>query len=131
GPGDRRSRGRAPRGNHRHEHQLRASMPSLEYSVAAFAVGHRVTVVGEVDLATSPELAEVLAQVANGTVRVDITGVTFLDSSGLRTLLVAHRNAQHAGRRMIVCGEIDPIVQKTLTVTSLDEVLEFDHGPTA
>jgi hypothetical protein len=30
---------------------------------------------------------------------------------------------------MIICGEIDPIVQKTFRVTSLDEVLEFDDDP--
>jgi anti-anti-sigma factor len=105
---------------------------SFEYTVAAFSDGHLVKVVGEVDLATAPQLADVLGQFANGTIRVDITGVTFLDSSGLRTLLVAHRNAQRAGRRMIVCGQIDPIVQRTISLTGLADVLEFeDDRPTA
>ena len=105
-------------------------MAEFGYSVAAFPDGHCVQVVGEVDVATAPQLAEVLAQFANGTVRVDVTGVTFLDSSGLRTLLLAHRTVQRTGRHMIICGEIDPIVQKTLAVTALDEVLEFDNTAT-
>jgi anti-sigma B factor antagonist len=103
------------------------SVAAFEYSVAAFSDGHLVTVVGEVDLATAPQLADVLTQFANGTIRVDISGVTFLDSAGMRTLLVVHKNAQRAGRRMIVCGDLEPLVQQTLSITGLDEVLEFDR----
>ena len=61
-------------------------------ATTAFADGHLVTVAGEVDIATAPQLAETLADAANGgTVRVDISGVTFLDSSGLHALVAAHR----------------------------------------
>lgn len=47
-----------------------------------------VTVVGEVDLATAPTLADHLRQAADGgeAVVVDLTGCTFIDSSGFRVL---------------------------------------------
>jgi anti-anti-sigma factor len=101
-------------------------MARFEYLVITVDDGHLVKVSGEVDLATAPELAEVLGQFANGTLRVDLSEVTFLDSSGLRTLVRAHRDARRAGRFMIVCGPLHPLVQQTIEITGLDDVLEFD-----
>src|SRR4051794_32243135 len=56
-------------------------------------------VAGEVDLLTAPQLGEALAAaLAPGRVVVaDLAGVTFMDSTGLRTLLEAHRGATDAG----------------------------------
>src|SRR5215475_9651470 len=101
-------------------------MARFDYLVVTVSDGHLVKVSGEVDLATAPQLAEVLGQFANGTLRVDLSGVTFLDSSGLRTLVRAHRDAQRAGRSMIVCGPLHPLVQQTIEITGLDEVLDFE-----
>jgi anti-anti-sigma factor len=98
----------------------------FDYLVVTQHDGHLVRVSGEVDLATAPQLEEVLGQFANGTLRVDLTEVTFLDSSGLRALIVAHRNARRAGRRMIVCGPLHPLVQQTIRITGLDDVLDFE-----
>ena len=92
------------------------------------ADGHLVTVHGEVDLLTAPQLAETLAQFANGTIRVDISAVTFLDSSGLHALLAAHRYVTRAGRRMIVCGPLDPTVQQMFEITGLDDVFEIHES---
>ena len=41
----------------------------------------RVCVAGEIDLATAPQVAEVLTRVA-GDITVDCTEVTFIDSAG-------------------------------------------------
>ena len=100
----------------------------LECTVIAHADGHLVIVDGELDLDTAPKLAEILGQFANGTVRIDLTGVTFMDSSGLKTLLVAHRRLRRAGRSMILCGPIDALIQRTLEITGLDDVLEFEDN---
>ena len=53
-------------------------------AITAFGDGQLVTVSGEVDLATAPQVAEALAQAANGTVRVDISAV--LAPGGVATL---------------------------------------------
>jgi len=101
-------------------------------ATTAFDDGHLVTVAGEVDIATAPQLAETLADAANGgTVRVDISGVTFLDSSGLHALVAAHRYITRNGRRMIICGPVDPIVSRTLEITRVDELFEIEEVPAA
>jgi anti-sigma B factor antagonist len=59
----------------------------------------RVVVAGEIDLRTSPELREALADasaVEGSEVVIDLTGVTFIDSSGISELL----RASNAGHRL-------------------------------
>ena len=50
--------------------------------------------VGDLDLLTAPVLTEALAQRGGSgvTLVIDLAAVTFLDSSGLRALLVAHED---------------------------------------
>jgi len=103
-------------------------MARFDYLVVTLTDGYFVRVSGDVDLATAPQLAEVLGQFANGTLRVDLSEVTFLDSSGLRTLLHAHRDATRAGRRMVVCGPLHPLVQQAIAITGLDAVLDFEEN---
>ena len=66
----------------------------------------RMVVVGEVDIATAPELVSCFARDGFGdaeTVLVDLAGVTFIDCSGLHALLTAHADLQ--GRLRIVPSE--------------------------
>ena len=45
---------------------------------------------GEIDLAVADQLAEALStSIAGGTTAVDVSGVTFIDSTGLKVLLSA------------------------------------------
>lgn len=84
-----------------------------------------VSVSGEVDIATAPavgaELADVLAE---GRVRavVDLSAVTFLDSSGLAVLVGAHNQFKAAGGqvRLVVT---DRRVRMPLEVTGLINVV--------
>ena len=60
---------------------------------------------GELDLATAPKLRAAIAAAmafASVTLIVDMTGVTFVDSSGITELLAAHALAHAAGRSFIV-----------------------------
>ena len=84
----------------------------------------RVTAAGEVDLATAPQMdAAVQAQIDRGLrVDLDLSGVTFIDSTGLATLLRLHRAAESAGSRVQLVQTSSP-VHKLLTLTGLDQVL--------
>jgi anti-sigma B factor antagonist len=65
-------------------------------------------VAGEIDMATKPRLAAVVAAIpgADGPLVVDLTDVTFMDSTGLAVLLRIDRAAREAGRRLaIACPE--------------------------
>jgi anti-sigma B factor antagonist len=62
----------------------------------------QVQVVGELDLATAPQLASCLRSLSadTGSLCLDLTRVTFLDLSGLRVLLDARRDAHARGAHL-------------------------------
>lgn len=68
-----------------------------------------LTVGGEVDLATAPQLRAKLIDLVEdgaGSVVVDLTPVAFMDSTGLEALLAGHRRARARGRSIrLVCPE--------------------------
>jgi len=87
------------------------------------AQGHVViTVAGEVDLATAPELAAALDEVGadDGPIVVDLTEVGFLDSSGLNVLLQARERL--GGGTSVRLVATRPAILRVLAVTGLDEV---------
>jgi anti-anti-sigma factor len=85
-----------------------------------------VAVRGELDLATAPRFAAGLEAAQDGAscVVVDLQAVEFMDSSGVRTLILAHRRAEAAGARLIVLNGSGP-AHHTLTVTGADAYFEM------
>jgi anti-sigma B factor antagonist len=77
-----------------------------------------VAVAGEVDMATAPQLGEVLGAQTGVDVVVDLSGVPFLDSSGLSVLVRTRADLSGTGRTLRVTGEQDN-VRKILEVTGL------------
>ena len=66
----------------------------------------RMVAVGELDLASAPELVSCFARDGFGdaeTVLLDLSGVTFIDATGLHALLKVHTDLQ--GRLRIVPSE--------------------------
>jgi anti-sigma B factor antagonist len=90
--------------------------------------GVRVEVEGELDLATAPQLEEVLRRelAANGAVILDLSRVTFMDSSGLRAIITMIREADHRGQRLRVAGSMLPQLQRLIEITGLRDVLPVD-----
>ncbi|MCU1497917.1 MAG: hypothetical protein JWM47_1870 [Acidimicrobiales bacterium] len=77
--------------------------------------------VGEIDLQTRGVLAEALEQLRAGPPpTLDLSGVTFMDSSGLAVLV----NAAVADDRLRV-RDPSPIVQRVIQATGLDDVLHL------
>jgi anti-sigma B factor antagonist len=71
----------------------------LSISVA----GDRITVSGEIDAFTAPSLVEALTPFpAEGDVRLDLSGVEFMDSSGLRLMIDTHQRANAESRSLII-----------------------------
>lgn len=90
-----------------------------------------VSVAGDVDLVTSQELRRVLEEAVrvNPHVEVDLTGLTFIDSSGLSALVEGHRAAQEAGG-VVVLRNPTPMLRRLLDITRLDSLLVVDEpGP--
>ncbi len=80
---------------------------------------------GEVDVETADELREAGIKALTpfgGTLRIDLSYVTFVDSTGLGAL-VAIRN--HAGaQHTVILENPRPQLQKILAITGLDHVFE-------
>jgi anti-anti-sigma factor len=90
--------------------------------------GLRITLEGELDLATAPAAAAALREDANGDAPsrrvLDLSGLTFMDSSGLRTILSANGAARREGWTLaIVPGP--PAVQRVFDICGVTDGLRF------
>lgn len=82
---------------------------------------------GELDLSTVSKVQEELERVdADGPALVvlDLTNLSFLDSTGLRCVITAAERARDAGRRFVVVRGPDP-VQRVFAITRLEDRLEM------
>jgi anti-sigma B factor antagonist len=83
-------------------------------------------VFGELDLATAPWLCAKLDAARAQRIRrvvVDLTGVDFCDSTGLRALMGASTELRHAGGRLAVAVLPDGGVARLFDVTGIREGL--------
>lgn len=65
-----------------------------------------VTVAGEIDFATAPQLKQALAdvlQTKRGDTVVDLSAVSFVDASGIGVLVAAANLANSGGGQLILC----------------------------
>jgi anti-anti-sigma factor len=86
-----------------------------------------VVLTGELDLSTAKQIDEELGRIESerpDTVVIDLSGLTFLDSSGLRAIVGADQRARRENRRVVVIRGPDA-VQRVFSITHLDEQLEL------
>ena len=82
---------------------------------------------GEIDLHVSPEVAESLRTMTAKKpkrVIVDLTKVTYLDSSGLAVLIEAMQNVQEYGGKFAIAG-MQESVKHILDIARLDQVFQI------
>jgi anti-anti-sigma factor len=99
------------------------------FSVAVRDAGGRLVVVarGELDLATAPELESVVMPPLNegGSVVLDLRGLGFMDSTGVRVIVAAHLAAEESGGDFaIVRTPADGPVGRVLEISGLDGVID-------
>jgi anti-sigma B factor antagonist len=86
-----------------------------------------VALVGELDLSTVAKVQDELLRVeadSPPTMVVDLSKLTFLDSTGLRCIVTADERAREQGRRMVIVRGPDA-VQRVFSITRLEERLEI------
>lgn len=79
---------------------------------------HLVALRGELDMATAEGLADWLTCIVGSTVVVDLTELTFMDSSGISALVMARNRMADEGNGLILTRP-QPIVRRALEVTGL------------
>jgi anti-anti-sigma factor len=86
-----------------------------------------VALMGELDLSTVAKVQEELRKLEAGsppTLVLDLSKLTFLDSTGLRCIVTADERAREDGRRVVIVRGPDP-VQRVFAITRLEERLEM------
>jgi anti-sigma B factor antagonist len=103
---------------------LRETMTYLLGHRAVTARRHLVVVGGELDLNAAPELRAAVGAAIDGgatTLVVDLSEVTFIDSTAIGVLLAARERLRHAGGTLeLVCAE--PHVLRVLEIVGLARV---------
>jgi anti-sigma B factor antagonist len=86
-----------------------------------------ITVAGDIDARTCPELAQATAELPSTiqTLHMDLSGVRFMDSSGLNLLLQLRQHLEADGGHLAVTGLQDQAA-RLLEVTQTYELLTAD-----
>jgi anti-sigma B factor antagonist len=97
----------------------------LEVDISRVDSAHVIDVRGELDIASALGLASPLTDIATdgeGPVVLDLTGLSFMDSTGMSVLLNARRRLTRQGRRMLVVCPAGPVM-RLFELTSLVDTL--------
>lgn len=84
-----------------------------------------VTVAGEIDMANADDLQSYLSSVAetHNLVALDLSTVTFIDSTGLNALIRTYRLLEPGGSLLVLAPS--PQVSRVLEVTGLDRLFRI------
>jgi anti-anti-sigma factor len=80
---------------------------------------------GEIDLSSAPELRAGLARLMDGyqgTISVDLSGVSFMDSTGMRVLLDAQERMLNADRGLVLRAPVRNVL-RALKIAQIDAVI--------
>jgi anti-anti-sigma factor len=105
----------------RTRHDSSAADPSAADAASVFLVHFA----GEYDTSNATEVTARVTRAAGqpfGTVVVDLSGVTFFDSTAIRALVRAHAEVDRRGKDMLV-GNVSPQVRRVLELTGVWESL--------
>jgi anti-anti-sigma factor len=94
----------------------------MAFEMSCDGDGRTIRVAGELDVATTEQLEAGFAEYASTgeDVRMDLAEVTFIDSSGLRSLVALTRHLD--GVNQIVLVDPSPHVTRLLSLTGVDDV---------
>jgi anti-anti-sigma factor len=96
--------------------------------VFSVAEGHAVTSLrwtGEIDVTRVPDLRdEILAVPADRSVHLDLSTVSYLDSSGLGMLVLLRKRLARCGA-VVTLVDIQPQVRRMLDITGLNRAFHF------
>jgi anti-anti-sigma factor len=112
-------------------HEPQALVPGLRFVSDRRVTGTaRLTLMGELDLTTAARAAARIrrAQAESRVLVCDLSGVWFLDVTGLRVLLDAAAYADHSDRRLVVANA-PSILRRMLRLLKLEHALEVPRRP--
>jgi anti-sigma B factor antagonist len=107
-------------------------VPSLDFHTTRDGAVAVIVATGELDISGAAvleaELERLAAEPDIGTVVLDMRGLEFMDSSGLRLVVLADMRAREAGRRFVLVRGSDT-VHRVFEITRMSERLDFISDP--
>jgi anti-sigma B factor antagonist len=102
--------------------------PAFRVAVQAVEGGVQVELVGELDVATAPELQRRVDEIvaADGDVGFDCTELVFADSSGLDTLIRLSKELRAQQRRLVLTN-VRPMVRRAMDALQVTELFELEE----
>ncbi len=107
---------------------FRMSVPHFHIKESREPGPLRLTLAGELDLASAPDLEARLRQLKDTrqTVCLDLSALEFIDSTGIRVLLQTVQDARSDGWDLRVADELTPGVRRVLELVQLDRYIVGD-----
>lgn len=90
---------------------------------------HVLYVAGEIDAYTAPKLREQLIPLverSGGATLVDLTDVTYIDSTGLG-IFIGGLKAAHASEGTLTLTGLSERIKRLFSITGLDEVIQIEE----
>lgn len=79
-------------------------------------------VTGEIDAHTAPAISAAVSERGSGSLEIDLSGVDFVDSSGLRALIEAHQQIE-AGGGSLTLARPSAVVKRLFDISGVGEYL--------
>jgi anti-sigma B factor antagonist len=109
------------------------ALPPFEVSCEESAEGARLALHGELDMSSAPMLVRQLEAAESSRPReivLDLAELSFMDVTGLRTILDAARRARRVGGSLVIANPTPHII-RLLELTAIDQTLEVLGRPLA
>jgi len=91
---------------------------------------HTISLIGEMDLASTGAVEQLLLDIEASdacVIYVDLSALTFVDSTAIRMLMCAHARSRNDGNRLTLRRPPDSVL-RVLRICGVDELLPFADG---
>jgi anti-sigma B factor antagonist len=110
-----------------------SALPPFEVSCQETSEHAQLALRGELDMSSAPQLTRELEAVeANHPkeILLDLAELSFMDVSGLRTILDAARRGRRVGTAIVIANPM-PHILRLLELTAIDQTLQVQGRPLA
>jgi anti-sigma B factor antagonist len=98
----------------------------LQFRLSKNGTGETLFVAGELDISSAPAFERAVSQALDGQgqeIRLDMSELTFMDSTGAKALVGVHKHVERLGRRLVVVSPT-PEVRMVLEILGLDQMID-------
>ncbi|MET7298388.1 STAS domain-containing protein [Embleya sp. NPDC005575] len=110
------------------DHTSFSAKPCVVHTAMEPDLGGTVSVQGDMDMTAAPVFRQAVDRLVDEgarSLRIDLSGVPFIDSSGLGSLVYGYRRLRDRDGDIVVCG-VGPQPARVLRITHLDRILSVE-----